>query len=282
MHASGTLSNAPSTTPPTKPLPGPQAITKVNQESFYDQLAQHGLHYSEAFRSIQGIGKDPLNPDVICAEVALPADIETHGYGIHPALLDAALHPLTAALADTNTNSGPQLPFAIAGITLHATGASRMHVQLEPTATDTFRLSATDPVGAPVITIDSLTVRSLPDTDLTQPPTHKAQQGIFELTWPALPAETFPATGVLPPWALISPHPENLSPDLNQSPTYPNLTALPTCPPLVIWDLTTPQPPQSDLLHHVHTLTQHTLAGLQNWLNRSDTLQAHLVVLTRH
>ncbi|WP_261899294.1 hypothetical protein, partial [Mycobacterium marinum] len=58
--------------------------------------------------------------------------------------------------------------------------------------------------------------------------THKAQQGIFELTWPALPAETFPATGVLPPWALISPHPENLSPDLNQSPTYPNLTALPT------------------------------------------------------
>ncbi|MDC8985476.1 type I polyketide synthase, partial [Mycobacterium marinum] len=282
LHASGTLSNAPSTTPPTKPLPGPQAITKVNQESFYDQLAQHGLHYSEAFRSIQGIGKNPLNPDAICAEVALPADIETHGYGIHPALLDAALHPLTAALADTNTNSGPQLPFAIAGITLHATGASRMHVQLEPTATDTFRLSATDPVGAPVITIDSLTVRSLPDTDLTQPPTHKAQQGIFELTWPALPAETFPATGVLPPWALISPHPENLSPDLNQSPTYPNLTALPTCPPLVIWDLTTPQPPQSDLLHHVHTLTQHTLAGLQNWLNRSDTLQAHLVVLTRH
>uniref|UniRef100_UPI0038BA61E0 type I polyketide synthase n=2 Tax=Mycobacterium marinum TaxID=1781 RepID=UPI0038BA61E0 len=282
LHASGTLSNAPSTTPPTKPLPGPQAITKVNQESFYDQLAQHGLHYSEAFRSIQGIGKDPLNPDAICAEVALPADIETHGYGIHPALLDAALHPLTAALADTNTNSGPQLPFAIAGITLHATGASRMHVQLEPTATDTFRLSATDPVGAPVITIDSLTVRSLPDTDLTQPPTHKAQQGIFELTWPALPAETFPATGVLPPWALISPHPENLSPDLNQSPTYPNLTALPTCPPLVIWDLTTPQPPQSDLLHQVHTLTQHTLAGLQNWLNRSDTLQAHLVVLTRH
>ncbi|BBC67158.1 hypothetical protein MMRN_40540 [Mycobacterium marinum] len=51
---------------------------------------------------------------------------------------------------------------------------------------------------------------------------------------------------------------------------------------MVLWDLTTSQPTQGDLLHRVHTLTQHTLAGLQNWLNRPDTTDTHLVVLTRH
>ncbi|EUA85094.1 type I polyketide synthase loading module domain protein [Mycobacterium ulcerans str. Harvey] len=32
-------------------------------------------------------------PDVIYAEVELPEDTDIDGYGIHPALFDAALHP---------------------------------------------------------------------------------------------------------------------------------------------------------------------------------------------
>ncbi|WP_264034514.1 hypothetical protein, partial [Mycobacterium interjectum] len=42
-------------------------------------------------RSLRGVGSDPTQPEVVCAEVALPAGTEVAGYGIHPALLDAAL-----------------------------------------------------------------------------------------------------------------------------------------------------------------------------------------------
>ena len=41
----------------------------------------------------------PADPEVVYAEVALPADTDITGYGIHPALLDAALHPLAAVFA---------------------------------------------------------------------------------------------------------------------------------------------------------------------------------------
>ena len=40
----------------------------------------------------------PAIPTSVNAEVVLPADTDISGYGIHPALLDAALHPLAAVL----------------------------------------------------------------------------------------------------------------------------------------------------------------------------------------
>ncbi|OSC35104.1 hypothetical protein B8W66_23475, partial [Mycobacterium decipiens] len=230
------------------------------------------------------------------AEVALPADVDTDGYGIHPALLDAALHPLAAALADTGADdpaaATPRMPFVITGVNLHATAARRLLVQLTATGADTFSLYAADPAGAPVITIDAITVRALPEIGSLQP-AGVSRQGLFELTWPALPADTFPTPAVLPPWALVSSHPDDLASTLGQSSqctVYTDLAAIQPCPPLVIWDLTpgpdfTSPAAEGDTdgpLQHVHALTRHTLGGLQTWLTRPDTTRTHLVILTRH
>ena len=35
-------------------------------------------------------------------------------------------------------------------------------------------------------------------------------------------------------------------------------------------------------LQRVHAVTRHTLAGLQSWLARADTVDTHLVIVTRH
>ncbi|MCV7074385.1 polyketide synthase dehydratase domain-containing protein, partial [Mycobacterium szulgai] len=78
------------------PLPATPAWTPVDHDSFYAQLADHGLHYSGAFTGLDRLGHDPAHPEVIHAEIALPTGIEAAGYGIHPALLDAALHPLVS------------------------------------------------------------------------------------------------------------------------------------------------------------------------------------------
>ena len=68
-------------------------------------LAEQGFRYSGPFRSVRGIGHHPDRPDVVFAEVELPADTDVTGYGIHPALLDAALQPLAAAFYGTASDA---------------------------------------------------------------------------------------------------------------------------------------------------------------------------------
>ena len=142
------------------PAPGVEAL---DQDDFYERLAQRGYGYSGLFRSLRGIGTDPARPEVVYAEVALPAGTDVAGYGIHPALLDAALHPLASVLDRTGEadSASLRLPYVFSGITLYATAATQLHVQLTRTGEDTFELHATDPTGAPVITIRAMTLREL-------------------------------------------------------------------------------------------------------------------------
>ena len=82
-------------------MPAPD-VEVLDQNDFYERLAQRGYRYSGLFRSLRGIGTHPARPDVVYAEVALPAGTDITGYGIHPALLDAALHPMASVLDRTS------------------------------------------------------------------------------------------------------------------------------------------------------------------------------------
>ncbi|WP_010316567.1 polyketide synthase dehydratase domain-containing protein, partial [Saccharopolyspora spinosa] len=73
-----------------------------------------------------------------------------------PALLDAALHPAVFTGFDEPVN---RMPFSWNGISLHATGATHLRVRLRRTGTDTISLTLADPAGAPVASIDALTLR---------------------------------------------------------------------------------------------------------------------------
>ncbi len=137
LHASGELSSDQPAAPPLMPAPGVEAL---DQDDFYERLAQRGYGYSGLFRSLRGIGTDPARPEVVYAEVALPAGTDVTGYGIHPALLDAALHPMASVLDRTGEadSASLRLPYAFSGITLYATAATQLHVQLTRTGEDTF------------------------------------------------------------------------------------------------------------------------------------------------
>ncbi|MFE2189067.1 type I polyketide synthase, partial [Streptomyces sp. NPDC059455] len=90
------------------------------------------------------------------ADVRLPDNTDTtDGYGIHPALLDAALHALVAV----SDGDEIRLPFAWTGVTLHATGATRLRVELEWDASGSASLRAFDPSGQPVVTVETLASR---------------------------------------------------------------------------------------------------------------------------
>ena len=278
LHASGALSaDQPAAGPPLTPAP---YVAPLDQDDFYDRLAQQGYGYSGPFRSLRGIGTDPARPEVIYAEVALPVGADINGYGIHPALLDAALHPLASVLDPTGEadSAALRLPYAFSGITLYATAATQLHIQLTPTGVDTYTLHATDPTGAPVITIGALTLRAAPDNLGQQTSTAGVSDSLFEVTWPAAP-EPPDLSVAQPVWAVCAESSEQLPARLSGGTIHTDLATVTPCPDLVIWPL--PQPGEADP-QRVHTLTRHVLAQLQSWLARPETANTRLVIITRH
>jgi NAD(P)-dependent dehydrogenase (short-subunit alcohol dehydrogenase family)/acyl carrier protein len=118
--------------------------------------------------------------------VSLPEGVDAVDFGLHPALLDAALH--TVDIAD-NGSSEVVVPFAWSDVTLHATGATALRVKLTRTGHDSYAFALADAVGGPVATVGSLTVRPLPAGE--QVAQHDA---LFQLDWtPLLGAADTPA-----------------------------------------------------------------------------------------
>ncbi|GLZ28532.1 polyketide synthase [Lentzea sp. NBRC 105346] len=144
-HATGLLGVA---TNDGEPRSWPEA-TSIDLGTFYEDLAALGYHYGPTFRGLRKAWRDG---DDLCAEVELPSDATR--FGIHPALLDAALHAVALDGADEL-----RVPFEWRGVTLHATGATTLRVRLTKSAPDTFTLTATDPNGSPVISVESFVLR---------------------------------------------------------------------------------------------------------------------------
>ncbi|WP_424232773.1 beta-ketoacyl synthase N-terminal-like domain-containing protein, partial [Actinophytocola sp.] len=181
-HASGVLA-------PQTPLPGrddnawpPADAQPVPLDGLYDGLADVGLRYGPGFRGVRSVWRH--GGDVL-AEVVLPDVAQAAGFGLHPALLDAALH----ALAATDLATGAaRLPFSWSGVALHATRAAALRVRLTPVGTDSVAVTATDGAGAPVITVDSLTLRPVAAGHA-----RPVDDALFIVQWVQAPTE--PVTG---------------------------------------------------------------------------------------
>ncbi|GLZ36477.1 type I polyketide synthase [Actinokineospora sp. NBRC 105648] len=171
-HAVGLLS-------PRVDLPAPLVwphADPLDLDGLYPALADAGLEYGPLFQGLQNAYK---TPDGLFVEVALPEGDGTD-FGLHPALLDAALH----ALALDGTTDGPLVPFAWSGVTLHAAGAGRLRVHLARTGTEV-RLAITDPAGNPVATVESLTLRTA-----TRPRDASLDDALYTVDWVAVAPAT--------------------------------------------------------------------------------------------
>ncbi|ORA05571.1 hypothetical protein BST12_29350, partial [Mycobacterium angelicum] len=168
--------------------------------------------------------------------------------------------------------TGPRVPFALAGVTLYAAAATQLRVRATRTGPDTYTVQASDPTGAPVITISTLSLRALPDTPV--PTISVPTRGsAFSLDWPALPGDTVAAVGVSPSWVVVAADPDHVAAALRQASIHPDLTRSDLDDTdLVIWALPHLEPGDHDPVSRVHALTQQVLTQLQGWLTRSDTV----------
>ncbi|MEV8480023.1 SDR family NAD(P)-dependent oxidoreductase [Streptomyces sp. NPDC051173] len=135
----------------------PAGARAVDLAGFYERLADSGVAYGPVFRGLRAAWR---RDDEIFAEVSLPeeARAEVGRYGLHPALLDAAvqagLGPIDGGVAD-----GVRLPFVWRGVSLHATGASTVRVRLAPVGADGVSVFITDAAGVPVARAEALVAR---------------------------------------------------------------------------------------------------------------------------
>ncbi|WP_446681675.1 SDR family NAD(P)-dependent oxidoreductase [Allokutzneria oryzae] len=180
LHAVGSLTEAAPSTVDIGSWP-PAGAESVAVETLYDDLVGSGFGYGPLFQGIQAAWK--LGDDIF-TELALPADEPLAGsFGIHPALLDAALHGMF--LRDNNPE-GAALPFAWSGVTLHATGASTLRVKLTPTGPDSATLIGVDGGGNPVVTVESIAVRTISADQLRA---SGDQDSLFQLDWVPVDAD---------------------------------------------------------------------------------------------
>src|ERR1700683_1613074 len=166
-HATATLAAtapAPAFDLAACPPPGAQP---VDVGGVYEALAGRGLGYGPAFRGLTAAWR---RGGGVFAEAALPEGVPADGYGLHPALLDAALHAIGLhSSAGRGDDVGPMLPFAWSGVALHAAGAHVLRVRVTCTAPDTFSVQVADSVGSPVASVNSLMLRQVDPAALTGP-----------------------------------------------------------------------------------------------------------------
>ncbi len=192
LHATGELepSGAPAAPADLRTWP-PKDAEAVPLDGAYDRLLARGYAYGPVFQGLRALWRQG---ETLYAEAVL--DEQAHAdaalFGLHPALLDSALHAGLVTEDDRSTDT--VLPFAWTGVRLHAAGAVSLRVRITRTESGTLGLTAADQSGRLVLSVDALAGRPVSQEQLTaasggpEPLPHTVR-------WTALAA----ADGELPP-----------------------------------------------------------------------------------
>ncbi|MEU2871367.1 type I polyketide synthase, partial [Streptomyces olivoreticuli] len=278
-HASGVLAMAVvapshdlSVWPPTGAVPLPV-------EGLYEGLAEAGLVYGPVF---QGLRSAWRLGDEVFAELELPEEAAADAalFGLHPALLDSALHAVgLGGLIDGG--DGARLPFAWSGVALHAVGASVLRVRLASVGAEGVSLAVADGAGRAVLTVDSLVLRPVSVEQIDGAARGARQDSLFRLDWAEVSA-TATAGGR---WALLGTDALNLAATAGERlDAYADLAALTEAiaagTPAPDEVLVTFAPgTQADPVA-VHAAARRALALVQAYLADEHLADSRLVVLT--
>ncbi|MEU3756861.1 SDR family NAD(P)-dependent oxidoreductase, partial [Streptomyces olivoreticuli] len=248
LHASGALGNGAEAAVFDTSVWPPMGAASLDVTGCYEQFVDAGFAYGPVFQGLQAAWR--LGEDVY-AEVGLPEGVDGAGYGLHPALFDAALH---AAMLG---GSGEGVPFSWRGVSLHASGASQMRVRIR--ALDSgISIAMVDSAGAPVASVESLVVRPISAGDVRT----GDRDSLFALDWiPVSPTgESVELAGPFRTYA-----------DL-ESATGADVPGTVLIEPAV---------EAVGTVESVHAVTARVLESVQSWLGDERFVDSRLVFVTR-
>ncbi|WP_418952511.1 SDR family NAD(P)-dependent oxidoreductase [Streptomyces albireticuli] len=216
-HAVGTLSEEAPEEPVTTASPWPPlAAEEVDVTALYGELGVAGLEYGPVFQGVRAAWRGDSE---VFAEIELAEETRAQAgaFGLHPALLDSALHVIGLggfAGPGEEQGGGAALPFAWSGVTVRTPGASVLRVRVARAGSGAVGLWLTDEDGAPVASVESLAVRPVsPEQLAAADGGDEGQQSLFRLEWTPAPAAGAPAEerGT---WAVLGEDPFKLGPAL--------------------------------------------------------------------
>ncbi|MEV5012596.1 SDR family NAD(P)-dependent oxidoreductase, partial [Streptomyces sp. NPDC055692] len=275
LHATGTLSDtAPAGADFDTSVWPPAGAEAVDAEGCYERFAARGFAYGPLF---QGLTAAWSAGDTLYAEVSLPEEgnEDAAGFAVHPALLDAALHP--ALLTDDDGG----LPFSWEGVSLHASSATALRVRLAPAGENAMSVTAVDPAGRAVVSIARLLARPV-DADQLSSDAGQLRDALFRLEWTPVPLpEGAGSAGV----ALLGPDTDALAGAVGDGAvryaTLADLLAADAPLPGAVLVPLTAGSDVDDTPGSVHVRSAAVLALLQEWLEEERFSGSRLIVVTR-
>ncbi|MFF3685002.1 type I polyketide synthase [Streptomyces sp. NPDC002187] len=168
----------------------PKDAVPVDVSGFYPELADRGYGYGPAFQGLRALWR--LGDEEVYGEVQLPEQVPhaEGGFAVHPALFDAALHPILSLMVSDDPTLAV-LPYSWAGVACHAPGSGRLRVRVARISDTEVTLTITGPDGAPVLTVESLALMPATADQLAGP---SLADSLFAVRWsPAEPSQERPA-----------------------------------------------------------------------------------------
>ncbi|MGP9017964.1 type I polyketide synthase [Streptomyces sp. BR1] len=257
----------------------PADATEVTLDGRYDGLADIGFAYGPTFRGLRTAWQ---RAGEVFAEVRLPEGTEDQAgrFGLHPALLDAALHAIGLGGIGADDGQG-RLPFAWTGVSLHAAGAAALRVRLAPAGAEGVRLEIADSSGAPVAAVESLGLRPVTADQLRAART-TYHESVFRQQWTELPGLAAPAAADVR-YALLGggDGDGDTVADADRYPDLPALTAAVDAGAAVPDEVVVALAPVAGTAPAVHGAAHDALALVQTWLAEDRFAASRLVVVTR-
>ncbi|ETB29733.1 polyketide synthase, partial [Mycobacterium avium subsp. hominissuis 10-4249] len=261
LHAEGVL-RAGSAQPATDLSAWPPVgAVPVDLGDGYEQLAERGYRYGPAFRGLTSMWR---RGDEIFAEVNLPTDagVSTTGFGVHPVMLDAALHAVMLASDGDELPAGSMLvPFSWQRVSLHAAGAAAVRARIVPVSPSAVSIELADGLGLPVLSVASMVARPVTDQQLLAAVSNSGPDRLFELIWSAQPSTAVQPVSLLS-WGAT---------ELDATDTDSDSGRF-----AVLFESA---PVAGDVVTEVYAATRAVLPVLQSWLARDGA--GTLVVSTR-
>ncbi|MEV3964773.1 SDR family NAD(P)-dependent oxidoreductase [Nocardia sp. NPDC050193] len=163
-------------------------------DDVYTDLARAGYEYGPAFRGLTGLWR---RDGEVLAEVVLPESVRSNnaGFGVQPALLDAALHAvLIGGLVPVARAGEVAVPFSWSDVVLHATGATALRVKASAIGAvpgdERITVTLADTSGMLVAEVGGLTLRPV-STDALGAAARRAERTGYDVDWVPLPVPEY-------------------------------------------------------------------------------------------
>ena len=262
LHAEGVLSGGSVEASADLSVWPPAGAVPVEIADGYERLAERGYGYGPAFRGLTSMWR---RDDELFAEVALPngvAGLSASGFGVHPVILDAALHTVILAAQDGEfAEDSVLVPFSWQHVTLHAAGAAAVRARIVPSGPSSVSIELADGLGLPVLSVASMVARPISAQQLLAAISNSGPDRLFEVVWSAQAPHDVQPVQVLD-WgtAIVDAAPDTTGAE----------------PAAYLFESAAVA---GDVMGDVHAAIRAVLPVLQTWLNRHSA--ATLVVSTR-